>query len=396
MPEVRKTPRRFVVGGWAPDARRWLFEGGGGETADVPDDAPALLTFTSGSTGAPKAAVRSHGLLAAQQRAVAAALGLGPGVRDLATLPVFVLADLAAGATAVLADADLARPGEVDARRLARQIDAEQPTRATASPAFFERLLADAPETLAGLDRIDTGGAPVFPDLLDRLRAAAPGARVAAVYGSTEAEPVAHLDAASLTDADRARVRAGGGLPAGLAVPEVRLRVIADRWGTPLGPFSPFDFDALELPAGEAGEVVVAGAHVVPGYLGGAGDAETKVAVGSARWHRTGDAGLKDADGRLWLLGRCAAAARDERGVLYPLQVEAAARALPGVRRAAFLAEGGRRILAVEGPSDAAALRVALAWAALDAVVPVARIPLDRRHQAKVDYPALRALLARS
>ena len=391
VPAVRRIPRPLVVGGWAPLARRF---GGGGEAPiyERTPGAPALLTFTSGTTGQPKAAIRTHGLLAAQHAALSDALGLAPGQVDLGTLPVVVLASLASGVTTVLPDADLRRPGAYATAPVLDQIRAERPTRTTASPAFVERLLgAAAPGDLASLERVDLGGAPVFPYLLDRVRAA--GARAVAVYGSTEAEPIAHL--AHLTDDDRARVRAGEGLPAGLPVPQVRVRVVADRTGEPLGPFRQPEWDALALGAGRVGEIVVAGDHVVPGYLDGVGDRESKVEVDGRRWHRTGDAGRLDADGRLWLLGRCASASRRGTGTVYPLQVEAAL-AERVQARAAFVELAGRRIVAVEGGVDPEAVREAVAWAGLDAVVAVGAIPRDRRHNAKVDAPALRALLARS
>ncbi|MEM6326161.1 MAG: AMP-binding protein [Bacteroidota bacterium] len=389
--EVRRIPRRYTVGGWVPGAARW----GGGEAAPVaelPDEAPALLTFTSGSTGRPKAIVRSHGFLAAQHRALARALRLGPGQRDLSTLPVFVLANLASGATSLLPDAELRRPGAIDPGPVLAQIRAEAPTRATASPAVYERLLpAATPADLASLTRLDVGGAPVFPDLLARLSAAAPVAEAVAVYGSSEAEPIAHLSASDLTEADRAHVASGGGLPAGRPVPDVDLRIVRDAWGTSLGPFTEAEWDRLGVPMGEPGEIVVAGDHVLAGYLDGEGDAETKVRVGARVWHRTGDAGRLDPDGRLWLLGRCSAAVRETSGTLYPLQVEAAAREVAGVRLGALVP--GRRLVAFEGTAEAGDVADALAWAEVEAVR-VDRIPLDRRHNAKVDYPALGSLLA--
>ena len=384
---VRHIPTRFVVGGWAPGARRWA-GGPPAPVADLAPDAPALLTFTSGTTGRPKAAVRTHGILAAQHAAIADALDLRASDVDLATLPVVVLATLASGVTTVLADADLRRPGAVDAGRVLRQVVDEGVTRCVASPAFFERLLAhpDA-DALGRLRRVDTGGAPVVPDLLARL--AARVGEAVAVYGSTEAEPIAHV--AALSDADRQRVADGAGLPAGRPVAAIDLRVVPDRWGEPLGPVSEAEWESLALGPGAVGEIVVAGDHVVPGYLDGEGDAETKVAVGRRRWHRTGDAGRLDADGRLWLLGRCASASRRDGGVVYPLQVEAALRERLGVR-AAFVEVGGRRVVAVEGavPDGVAE---AVPWAGLDEVVAVAALPVDRRHNAKVDVSALRTRL---
>jgi acyl-CoA synthetase (AMP-forming)/AMP-acid ligase II len=305
--------------------------------------------------------------------------------------------------TSVIPDANLRRPGNVDPGPVVAQVRAHGVVSSTASPAFFERLArhcAARGETLPGLRKLFTGGAPVFPRLLDQARAMAPAADVVAVYGSTEAEPIAHVSRHELTDDDRRAMLAGRGLLAGRPVPEVSLRILPDRWGTPLGPFTADKFAGLCLPPDRPGEIVVSGGHVLPGYLHGRGDAETKFRVGDTVWHRTGDAGYLDGSGRLWLLGRCAARVRDGRGELYPFAAETAVYQDPAVRRAAAVGHRGRRVLAVEyydgrGAIDPAALKETLAWAGVDEVRVCRTIPVDGRHNAKIDYPRLYALLDR-
>lgn len=370
---------------------------------DVDDGHPALLTFTSGSTGEPKAIVRSHGLLAAQLAALREAIALEPGERDLLTLPVFALANLACGLTTVIADANLRHVGRVDPAALLTQIERCGVTRCTASPAFFGRLLDHTEASCSSLPlrKAYTGGAPVFLELLDRLARAMPkDATVSAIYGSTEAEPIAEVDRREMTDVDRERTRAGGGLLAGRVSPFVRLRVIATPTPSITSPVEPAAFEALTRRANEPGEIVVCGDHVVRGYLDGIGDETTKMRVGSAVWHRTGDLGYLDTSDRLWLLGRPDGAASDGRGTVYALAVEAAAMAKPGVTRVAFLGFFDRRVLVVEPRPGAdvgkllADLRLPPALT-VDETFVVRRIPVDRRHNAKVDYPALRSLLSR-
>ena len=222
--------------------------------------------------------------------------------------------------------------------------------------------------------------------LLDGIQAAAPQAEVTAVYGSTEAEPIACLFRRNLRPADRAAMDAGAGLLAGRPVAAARLRVLPDRWGTPIGPFGEPEFDTLCLGPGQAGEIVVTGPHVLPGYLHGEGDRETKFRVGGVVWHRTGDAGRVDADGNLWLLGRCAVRICDRQGVLYPFTVETAAGSLAAVRRSAFVRAGGRRTLVVEPAAGSTSaeldlLQSKLSWAKIERVLLLPRIPVDRVRQ---------------
>jgi len=384
---LRKVPVKFHSGGkWLPGSKNWAPQG----EREIDDNVPvtteptALITFTSGSTGRPKAVARSHAFLIAQHRALENALELGPGEVDLITLPVFTLANLGSGLTSVLADTDLAKPGEADAGKVAEQMAATGVTRVAASPAFFEAML-ERRGSLRPLRRIATGGAPVFPPLLDRLAEAAPDAAVFAVYGSTEAEPIAHIDHREISDADLDAMRGGRGLLVGAPVPEIELMIIGDQWG------SAITHEPESLAAGEIGEIVVTGDHVLRGYLNGVGDEETKFRIADRVWHRTGDAGRLGSDGRLWLLGRCTA--KMALGGIYPFAVECALSFLPAIKRCAALAHDGENVLVLEGSLDTEAIRKEVAWAEFDRVVTMEKIPVDLRHQAKVDYGRLKELL---
>jgi acyl-CoA synthetase (AMP-forming)/AMP-acid ligase II len=405
-PALRRIPVKLVLGWPVPGAVSWSRSAALPPRPDVVSctaDAPALLTFTSGSMGLPKAAVRSHGFLLAQHRALAESLHLTPGGVDLATMPIVLLANLASGVTSLIPDADLRSPGAIDPEPVLAQAQAHRATSSVASPAFFERLARcciQRRQTLPSLSKLFTGGAPVFPRLLGQMQEMAPAAEVVAVYGSTEAEPIAHVARRELSEADHQAMLAGKGLLAGVPVPSIRLRILRDSWGRPVGPFAAEEFAKHCLPPEVAGEIVVSGEHVLPGYLHGQGDEETKLRVDGTVWHRTGDAGYLDGAGRVWLLGRCAARIEDARGTLYPFAAETAVYQDPAVRRAAVVARQGRRILAVEyyehkSHPDLAPLRQALGWAHLDEVRALRDIPVDRRHNAKIDYPALHRLLER-
>jgi acyl-CoA synthetase (AMP-forming)/AMP-acid ligase II len=399
--KLRRIPKKFVIGGYLPGAiplRRGEYLAPLDETASCSEQDSALLTFTSGSTGKPKAALRSQAFLMAQHRVLEQALKLQPGEVDLTTLPIFLLANLASGLTSVIPYADLRFPGRIDPAPVVEQIDRYQVTRSAGSPAFYQRLVDYCEmqgRVFSSLRRVDTGGAPVFPRLLQRLQQWAPKAQVVTVYGSTEAEPIAHLAWREVGEDELTAMRSGRGLVTGPSVDEVSLRILRDRFGTPIGPYSEEAFDRERLPVGEIGEIVLTGNHVLKGYLHGEGDRETKFDVDGVRWHRTGDAGYIDQKGRLWLMGRCNARVEDDKGVLYPFSVECAAHFVADVRRSAMVAHRGQRILLVEAPqgADTSGLKARLAWAGLDEVRRVEKIPVDKRHNAKVDYTRLQDLL---
>jgi acyl-CoA synthetase (AMP-forming)/AMP-acid ligase II len=350
-----------------------------GDVTPVAGDTPALFTFTSGSTGQPKCAIRSHGLLMAQQAALAQAIDLHTGQVDFATLPIFALSNLAAGVTTVLDD-----------------FDAPDVTRIVAAPAFFQSPQRHTPDSRRLT--IYTGGAPLYAATLDRITAHWPSARVVAVYGSTEAEPIAHFDWTDLPEADRTAMRSGRGLQAGSPVPQVSLRILPNTFGTPIAPMTAADFAERCLGQDQAGEVVVTGDHVLKGYLDGIGDTETKFRVDDQVWHRTGDAGYLDELGRLWLLGRASARIEDAGGVLYPFQAESLAYESKSVRRCALVSHRSERTLVVEAASDLATtladLKTRLAPVGVRQFLFVTRIPLDRRHRSKIDYPALARLIS--
>lgn len=387
IPELRRIKICFHDRGWLPCSR--AMAGGVAEKLehDCADEHPALITFTSGSTGAPKVALRTHGFLLAQHRALAKSLHLCKGEIDLITLPVFALANLASGLCSVLADMNFARPADADPQKIYDQCSFHQVSRCAASPAFFRALLRG---TLPPFESIYTGGAPVFPDLLKRLSSALPGAKLVAVYGSTEAEPIAdHLYDPTISHDSES------GLCAGKVVEDLQCKVIADQWGKPITFFSADDFRKMECPLGTIGEIVVSGDHVLRGYLNGVGDHESKFSVSGQVWHRTGDAGSFDANGMLWLHGRCSAKLFTNQGkTIYPLDVEwVLRRRWPDLVATVFLLHG-RNVLVVQQDENVTQQEFdeIIANYGLDRVHFVQDMPMDKRHNAKVDYQALRRL----
>jgi acyl-CoA synthetase (AMP-forming)/AMP-acid ligase II len=329
---------------------------------------PALMTWTTGSTGTPAPVVRSHGILVAQHEGVARLRGLGAGDVDLVGLPTMALHDLALAVGFVFAPR---RPrwGWDSLGELARR------TRATAAagfPALFERLTNRArPNALSLLRSIQIGGGPVPTSLVERLERAAPHAGISVVYGMTEAEPIASIDAPEYIELATGRAP-GDGLPVGTPVDGIQVRI------------DPF-------PGRQCGRVLVRGPAVVA--MAGRSD--------PAGWLDTGDAGRMDELGRLWLLGRTAAAV----DWFAPAEVEEPVMALPGVAAAALVEMGGaggpRHVLALEPSAsyssatwrDACALVTRRGWP-IECVTVLRRLPRDARSGTKIDLPRLREMVS--
>lgn len=396
IPEIRRIQHLFHSSSWAPLSKRW----NPSQTKPFPPtktsaDTPALITFTSGSTGMPKAACRTHGFLLAQHKALSESLDYQEGEVDLVTLPVFTLANLASGLTSVLADTDLRFPAQANSPAIAEQCRKHQVTRCAASPAFFTRLHRDG--MLPKFQSIYTGGAPVFPHLLDDIQSSHPEMNVITVFGSTEAEPIAHIPWKDVTHDDHQRMTSGQGLLVGKPMSATQLRIIPDQTGNSIPSMTEDELNHLTLPSGSTGEIIVSGDHVLKGYLHGIGDEENKIPVGDQIWHRTGDAAWQDDTGRVWLVGRCSAAIhRDKQKPIYPFGIECAAMSHPEVERCALLLHDQKITLFIEGETDPEAeaqLFNLLHPLSVEKITSIPHIPVDKRHNAKIDYPALRKLL---
>jgi olefin beta-lactone synthetase len=327
------------------------------------DHRAAVIAYSSGNTGRPKRIVRTHAVLWAQHRALLAAFPLPDSDVNLPGFPLAVLHNVCRGITTVLPSADLRSMSTADAPAVVRAIRDYRVTSISGAPAFIARIAAHLlaqGDAAHAIRRIVVGGGPVSRRLARDILAAFPLADACAIYGSTEAEPIATAPLRRVIDADSS----AAGYIAGWPVGEVEIRI-----------------DGVD-----AGELLVRGPNVV------SSDTDDG-------WHRTGDVCCMDERGCLWLLGRVGAEVRRTGATVHPFVAEARVSEHPGVAAAAFVAHrgapGGELVVQIEPGANQQTV-IEAARASLDAVgladVPVRSIdavPMDARHVSKVDRPAL-------
>ncbi len=316
-----------------------------------PEDLAAIL-FTSGSTGAPKGVRHLHGMLEGQLRLLGKLYRFEPGEVNMPMLPVFALFNPALGMMSVVPDLNPSKPAAADPDKLVAALLQNRVTNSFGSPVLW-RKVADCCTrrqiVLPALRTIMIAGASVPLRLVETLRLVAPNAAIHTPYGATEGLPLASVDAQQLLGGAGEQQKFGHGSLLGRPAPEVQIAIM------PIveAPVELFDA-SLRLPAGEVGEIVACGPVVTHEYdmLPDATKAAKMRDAEGRVWHRMGDLGRIDEDGRLWFCGRKAERVQCKGGTLFTDCCEGVFNAHPDVARTALVGirRGGEVVpaLAVE------------------------------------------------
>lgn len=320
----------------------------------IPAGELAMIVFTTGSTGPAKAVEMTHGMLAAMIDQVDVARERTAPGTSLITLPLFGVIDILLGSRCVLPPLVPGKVGSTDPAQVVDAIQRFEVRTLFGSPALLVPLLAHLEDTRAQLPTlrsIYSGGAPVPHTCIAGLRGVLDrDVEVHAGYGATEAIPMASIESRELLGGLIERAQLGEGTCLGRPSFGLEARVVAisdepiARWA---------DAEELQGQVGEVGEVVVSGPNVSTRYYWPEkANALGKIVDGDRIWHRTGDLGWIDDDGRIWFCGRKSQRVRTAERTMFTVQCEQVFAGVDGVARTALVGVGSpgsqRPVLCVE------------------------------------------------
>lgn len=358
----------------------------------VSGDDSALITFTTGSTGRPKAANRTHGFLHAQFSALLDEIQPTSNDVDMPVLPIVLFTNLGVGCTSIIADFKMTKPEKMNARFITKQILRHRVNRISASPYFISRLsdyLIQNKISTTQVQKIFTGGAPVFPLSAELYKIAFPSTKIKVVYGSTEVEPISSIEASELVGR-KADMRFG--LAVGTVFHKTQVRIISIT-EEDLPNLSEEVLNSMVLEAGLIGEIIVSGDHVLKHYYNSeSAFRSNKIIVGNTLWHRTGDSGLI-VDDQLYLTGRCKQLIRHNGELLSPFIIENKLTEIDGVEIGTLIDLNNKLHLVLETSMSQLDLSKQISSIPHDYVHCLPKIPRDPRHNSKIDYERLKELI---
>lgn len=366
----------------------------------------AAIAFTSGATGPSKGVLYTHDALAAQRDAIATLYDITADDRLVAAFAPFALYGPLLGIPSVVPDMDVAAPGTLTAPALGDAILRVRATLVFASPAALANVVRTAheltPTHRAAFDNVRlllSAGAPVSPALLREARDLFPDATACTPYGMTECLPVANISLDEIEElASTPEVERGDGVCVGRPLPSVDVGI------------RPLDAPAGELTTepGVVGEIVVRAPHQRLGY-----DRLWRTERDASRprgRHATGDVGHLDVAGRLWVGGRIGHVITTPTGAVTPVALEQQVESLDGIDLAAVVGVGPKGtqqvVVIVQHTAPASKARLAdgathdrvrsVVTVPVAAVFDVPALPVDRRHNSKIDRAALATWASRA
>ena len=350
----------------------------------IDGNTPALISFTSGSTGFPKIIMRTHEFLLGQHNVLEKNLKFEKETAVYSSFPIFLLSHMATGTTTFIPDLNWRKPVESDFGNIVKQITENNIQNIILPPAIFENIVKfckDEKIMLENVQKVYTGGAPVFYSLMKKIKDVFTNAKIIALYGASEAEPISVLNFEDITEEDIENMKNGNGLLAGKIVNEIELKIEELEK-------TPEKNKISEI----KGEILVRGENVVDGYLNIEKNSDKN-------WHKTGDMGYINQKGQLILLGRVKGRIQLGEKIYYPFTVETAFSFCKNVKKSVLTSKNNKLYLIVErnpefkgNLSEDSEIKELKEKFGIFKIIEI-EIPMDKRHNSKTDYKRLEEIV---
>ena len=350
----------------------------------IDGNTPALISFTSGSTGFPKIIMRTHEFLLGQHNVLEKNLKFEKETAVYSSFPIFLLSHMATGTTTFIPDLNWRKPVESDFGNIIKQITENNIQNIILPPAIFENIVKfckDEKIMLENVQKVYTGGAPVFYSLMKKIKEVFTNAKIIALYGASEAEPISVLNFEDITEEDIENMKNGEGLLAGKIVNEIELKIEELEKTSEKNKISEIK-----------GEILVRGENVVDGYLNIEKNSDEN-------WHRTGDMGYINKKGQLILLGRVKGRIQIEENIYYPFTVETAFSFCKNLKKSVLTSKNNKLYLFAERKpefkgnlSEDSEIKELKEKFGIFKIIET-HIPMDKRHNSKTDYKRLEEIV---
>jgi long-chain acyl-CoA synthetase len=321
-------PMRDLVGEKAPvdgtDALRDLLDRYRGQTPEVAEpggEDVAMLTYTSGTTGQAKGGMNLHAGMVHSSQVYVEWFDLDENDVVLGVAPLFhITGSVASMGVTILCGAPLVLGHRFDPAETLRCIEEHGCTYGIGAITAFIAMINEPSlpdRDLSSLVKVGSGGAPISPSVVTNVRQKS-GLRIHPVYGLTETTSPTHL---TPPGAEPPVDPSSGALAVGIPGPGVEVRIVDIETGR-------------DVAVGDAGEVVIRGPMVVPGYWD---QPEASAHAIRDGWLFTGDVGVVDEQGWLFIVDRKKDLINAGGYKVWPREVEDVLYEHPEVREAAVV-----------------------------------------------------------